>query len=121
MDIMEDNGFLAPWDNVKNVTFQLDGDDQWLPDHDHILLEKKCNGDVPADKVRFGLVCSGKWWKGIGVYNGGGSHLSYEIVEVQDAPATTKFGDFPHDNIELYDFILGKAKLLGVHCPMYKI
>ena len=71
--------------------------------------------------MRFGLVCNGQWWKGIGVYNGGGSHLSYELVEVQDAPAVTKYGDFPLDNIELYDFVLEKAKVLGVHSPMYKI
>ena len=28
----------------ENVTFDfLNGDDQWLPDHDHIVMVKKCD------------------------------------------------------------------------------
>ena len=71
--------------------------------------------------MRFGLVCSGVWWKGIGAFNGGGTHLYQEIVEVQDAAGVTKYADFDQSKLELYDITLQKAKILGVHCDMYKI
>ena len=65
------------------------------------------------------MVCSGTWWKGITVHSNG--NFLYELVAVQDSPGVIKYGDVDFLNLDIYEFVLSKAKLFGVHTDMYKI
>ena len=112
-----------------------------MSDGDHIVLKKNCDQGVEDGKVRFGLVCSGTWWKAITLHQGQGHYLS-ELVAVQDEPGITKvklafhlltnlniidtrncwqYADVDHSSLELYDYVLSKAKTFGVHTDMYRI
>ena len=94
------------------------GEDKWLSDGDHIVMKKDCQQGVANGHVRFGLVCSGTWWKAITVHS---NHFLYELVAVQDAPGVIKYADIDGTNLELYNFVLSKAKIFGIHTDMYKI
>ena len=50
-----------------------------------------------------------------------GSHFLSELVAVQDEPGTLKTAEVPVENLDLYSYVLSKAKVLGVHCNMYTI
>ena len=103
-----------------DVNFDWNGDDQWLPDHDHIVLTKNCaDAGVPAGYVRFGLVEAGTWWKALNQFHG--DHWDYEIVAVQDCPGVIKYADYPVEFLSLYNLVLSKAKTFGVHTNMYKL
>ena len=88
---------------------------------DSIILEKTCDGSVPADEVRLGLEpqTSVTWWKAIT------GHIDRtflgELVSVEDQPNSLKFADVPVSDLSVYTFYLTKAKALRIHCDMYKI
>ena len=97
-----------------SFTFDFEnGDDVWLPDHDHIVIAKKCDQGVPSGHVRFGLVEPGTWWKSVTVF--AGDKFDYELVAVQDAPGVTKYADVPIPNLSIYNYVLSKAKTFGTH------
>ena len=106
------------WQEEVNFDFE-NGDDQWLPDHDHIVIVKKCDQGVPEGYVRFGLVESGTWWKAINIFSG--NHWDYELVAVQDAPGVYKYADVPIPNLSVFNYVLSKAKTFGIHTDMYRI
>ena len=102
----------------EDITWNLDGDDKWLSDGDHIVLKKNCDQGVPDGHVRFGLVCSVTWWKSITVHS---NHFLYELIAIQDQPGVTKYADVDVTSLELYSYVLSKAKTFGIHTDMYKI
>lgn len=105
----------------KDISWNIDGDDKWLSDVDHIVLEENCEQGVPDGHVRFRLVGSGTWWKSITVHTD--DQFLYELVAVQeqDAPGIIKYADVPYTNLALYSYVLSKAKFLGIHTDIYKI
>ena len=42
-------------------------------------------------------------------------------MAVQDAPGVTKYADVDIVDLGLYNYVLSKAKFLGIHTDMYKI
>merc|ERR1712212_428289 len=104
----------------EDISWNLDGDDKYLSDGDHIVLETTCdNPSIPEGHVRFGMICAVTWWKSITVHEG--SHFMYELIAIQDEPGDEKFADVDYINLELYNYVLSKAKTFGVHTDMYKI
>ena len=104
----------------EDISWNLDGDDKYLSDGDHIVLETTCDiPSIPEGHVRFGMICAVTWWKSITVHEG--SHFMYELIAIQDEPGDEKFADVDYINLELYNYVLSKAKTFGVHTDMYKI
>ena len=94
--------------------------DKSLPDSDVITLVVNCEDQgIPVGHVRVGLVEAGTWWKAINQFTG--SHFQSELVAIQDEPGTMKTADVPVESLDLYTYVLSKAKILGVHCDMYKL
>ena len=103
----------------EQVTWDFqDGDDKNLKE-DHIKLEKNCDQGVNQEYVRFGLVESGTWWKAVTLHQD--AKFLSELIAVQDSPGIVKYADVPLANLELYSFVLSKAKLFGIHTDMYQI
>ena len=89
-------------------------------DKDVISLEVNCDDQgISEGHVRIGLLEAGTWWKAVNQFTG--THFQSELVAVQDEPGTMKTAEVPVANLDLYTYVLSKAKILGVHCDMYKL
>ena len=100
--------------------FENGENDKSLPDNDVITLEVSCEDQgIQEGHVRIGLVEAGTWWKAVNQFTG--THFQSELVAVQDEPGTMKTAEVPVANLDLYTYVLSKAKILGVHCDMYKL
>ena len=99
--------------------WNLEGDEKWLSDGDHILLEKSCDDRVPYGHVMFGLVCSVTSWKSITVYDE--NVFLYELLSIQDDPGVTKFATIDAYTQDVFNYVLSKETSFGIHTPKYKI
>ena len=59
------------------------------------------------------------WWKAITEHQDG--NFIAELVAIQDQPGVIKFADVDINTLDIYEYVLSKAKLFGVHTDMYKI
>ena len=83
------------------------------------LLKLKLELDPNIPCCRFALECGVTWWKAITEHQDG--HFKVELVAIQDQPGVIKFADVDINTLDIYEYVLSKAKLFGVHTDMYRI
>eukprot|EP00931_Biecheleriopsis_adriatica_P088712 TRINITY_DN62972_c0_g1_i1.p1 TRINITY_DN62972_c0_g1~~TRINITY_DN62972_c0_g1_i1.p1 ORF type:complete len:328 (-),score=50.13 TRINITY_DN62972_c0_g1_i1:41-1024(-) len=121
---MQDDPFeqSLTWDLVNGE------DKQNLIDGDSIKLTVHCESSwdprhsIPNGQFRVSLQQEGdKWWKAITKFSTDGTFLN-EVVEIADLTGIAKSADIDMNDLESKpQYVLSKAKGLGIHTNIYKI
>merc|ERR1719431_496971 len=112
------------------VTFDWTKDQDDHPsmsDGDHIRMIKSpddapCPDPALEGRARLQMVTSISWWKAI-AYHAGEKWKAY-LYEIKNSANVVRSADLTTNdggNVDMYNYVIWKAKTFGVHSPVYQI
>jgi len=115
------------WFGVSFDWTKEEDDHSNMSDGDHIrMIKSPDNAPCPdanlAGKARLQMVTSISWWKAI-AYHAGESKVAY-LYEIHKSPNVVRSADLTTTdggNVDMYNYVIWKAKTFGVHSPVYQI
>jgi len=115
------------WFGVSFDWTKDEDDHPSMSDGDHIRMIKSpddapCPDPALEGRARLQMVTAISWWKAI-AYHAGEKWKAY-LYEIKNSANVVRSADLTTNdggNVDMYNYVIWKAKTFGVHSPVYQI